>query len=195
MPRGKAHARPGLSRMSLANAGTTSFEARTDLRRDPIQPRITRPRQPTRRSAHCDIPQHSSSSIMPEATQPAPHSEPIAAARMTTAEATVAALIVHGIRDDLCAARRAQRPPVRCAVQGWRPHPHRSHPARAGRGLYGARSRARHRQAAGLCGGAGAGPAQFSRGIADRLWNECAGACADRPDFAGRHRPRAGSSA
>ena len=35
---------------------------------------------------------------MPEATQPAPHSQPIAAERMTTAEATVAALIVHGIR-------------------------------------------------------------------------------------------------
>ena len=34
---------------------------------------------------------------MPEAKQPAPHSEPIAAKRMTTAEATVAALIAHGI--------------------------------------------------------------------------------------------------
>ena len=36
--------------------------------------------------------------LMAEAIKSVPHSEPITAKRMTTAEATVAALIAHGIR-------------------------------------------------------------------------------------------------
>ncbi len=43
-------------------------------------------------------------------------------------------------------------------------------------------------EAAGLCGGARAGPAQFRCGAADGLRNERAGAGADRADPAGDHR-------
>ena len=82
----------------------------------------------------------------------------------------------HGLR----AAGRAQRPPVRRLPARRRPAAHRPHPPRAGRGLYGARRGARDRQAAGLCGGARPGPAQFRRRAAHRLRHERAGAGADR---------------
>ena len=54
-------------------------------------------------------------------------------------------------------SRRSQRSSVRRAVQGERAHSHHSHAPRAGCRLYGARRRARDRQAADLCGGAGPG--------------------------------------
>ena len=98
-------------------------------------------------------------------------------------------------RHRLCAAGRAERSLVRRAVPGLRPAAHHPHPPRAGRRLYGARRRARDRQAAGLCGGAGAGPAQFRGGAPHRLCHECAGAGADRANPACRYRPRPRPSA
>ena len=114
---------------------------------------------------------------------------------MTTAEATVATLDRARPRHALCAAGRPQRSVLRRAVQGLRPHPHRPHPARAGREPDGARRRARDRQAAGLCGGAGTGPAQFGDRAPHCARHQRAGAGADRPDRAGRDRPRLRPSA
>ena len=106
--------------------------------------------------------------------------------RMTTAEATVAALIAHGI-DTIYALPGVHNDHLFDALfKAARPHPHRPHPPRAGRRLHGARRGARDRQAAGLRGGAGAGPAQFRGRAAHRLRHERAGAGADRPD---RRRP------
>ena len=85
-----------------------------------------------------------------------------ATAEMTTAEAAVATLIGHGLdtvyalpgvhNDHLFDALSARR-----RILARRPHP-----ARTGRGLYGAGRSARDRQAAGLFGGAGPGPAQLA---------------------------------
>src|SRR6516164_6278063 len=68
-------------------------------------------------------------------------------------------------RGDLCPARLAKRSPVRRAVPVFWPALHYPHAPRAGRGLYGARRRARHRQAGRLCRGARAGIPEFGRGL------------------------------
>ncbi|MEA2879534.1 MAG: hypothetical protein QOF14_4730 [Hyphomicrobiales bacterium] len=94
-------------------------------------------------------------------------------------------------RHDLRAAGRAERPSVRRVVQVLRSHPHRPHAPRTGRGLHGARCGARDRQAASLCGGAGARAAQFVRRAAHRLFDERAGAGTGRPDSRPRYRTQA----
>ena len=91
-------------------------------------------------------------------------------------------------RHDLRPAGRAERSSVRGAVQGRRPDADGPHPPRTGRGLYGARRGARDRQAARLCGGAGAGPAQLLGRTPHRLFDERAGAGADRRNPRRRHR-------
>ena len=93
-------------------------------------------------------------------------------------------------RHHLRPAGRAERPAVRGAVQVLRPAAHGAHPPRTGRRLYGARRGAGDRQAAGLRGGAGAGPAQCRRRAAHRLCHQRSGARADRPNSRCRYRPR-----
>ena len=70
---------------------------------------------------------------------------------MTTAEATVAALIAHGI-DTVYALPGVHNDHLFDALfkATRHKHPHGPHPARAGRRLYGARRGARDRKAAGL---------------------------------------------
>ena len=92
-------------------------------------------------------------------------------------------------RSTRCRACRTTSCSTRCSRRQ-RPDAHGPHPPRAGRGLYGAGRGARDRQAAGLRRGAGAGPAQLRRRAAHRLFDERAGAGADRRDSRRRHRPR-----
>ena len=113
-----------------------------------------------------------------------------AAARMTTAEATVGALIAHGIDTIYALPGVHNDRAVRRAVQGRRPHPHHSHAARAGCGLSRPRRRARDRQAAGLLGGARTRVAQFVGRAAHRLRNERTGAGVGRANPAVRDRAR-----
>ena len=115
--------------------------------------------------------------------------------QMTTAEAIVASLIAHRL-DTLYALPGVQNDHLFDALfKSSDTDPHRAHAARTGRRLHGARRRARHRQAAGLRGGAGAGPAQFVGRAAHRLFDERAGAGAGRADPGPRHRPQARPSA
>ena len=113
-----------------------------------------------------------------------------ATADMSAAEATVATLIAHGL-DTVYALPGVHNDHLFDALQraGER-LTRRAHPPRAGRRLYGAGRGAGDRPAAGLCGGAGPGPAQFRRGAAHRLRHERAGAGADRADSGGGDRPR-----
>ena len=115
--------------------------------------------------------------------------------RMTTGEAVVASLLAHGIdtvyalpgvhNDHFFDALYKAGNRVRVV--------HTRH--EQGCGLYGAGRGARDRQAADLLRGAGTGPAQYRRRPPDRLFHECAGAGADRPDPARRDPARSRPSA
>ena len=110
---------------------------------------------------------------------------------MTTAEATIAALIAHGI-DTIYALPGVHNDHLFDALfKAGDDIAHHPRAARAGRRLSGARRRTRDGEAPGLHRGAGAGPAQFFRCAAHCLRNERAGARADRTDPTVRDRPRA----
>ena len=110
------------------------------------------------------------------------------ATMMTTAEATVATLIAHGLdtiyalpgvhNDYLFDALHQAGDKLRVV--------HTRHEQGAAYMALGAALATG--KAAGLFGGAGAGPAQFRRGAAHRLRHERAGAGADRTDSGGDHR-------
>ena len=89
---------------------------------------------------------------------------------MTAAEAVVATLIGHGL-DTVYALPGVQNDLLFEALFKFSDRLRTSpHPPRAGRRLYGARRGAGDRQAAGLCGGAGSGPAQFGGGASHGLF-------------------------
>ena len=109
--------------------------------------------------------------------------------QMTTAEATVEALIAHGLdtvyalpgvhNDHLFDALFKAKDRIRTV--------HTRH--EQGAGLHGARRRARDRQAAGLCRGAGSGAAQLRDRATHRARHQRTGAGTGRADRPRRHRP------
>ena len=111
--------------------------------------------------------------------------------RMTTAEATVRALIVHGI-DTIYALPGIHNDPLFDALFRASDQIRTIHTRHEQGAAYMALGAApRNRKAAGLCRRARARPAQFGGRAAHRLWDERAGAWAGRANFSIRHRPRA----
>ena len=79
---------------------------------------------------------------------------------MTAAEAVVGGMLAHGI-DTIYALPGVQNDLLFEALFKAGDAMRGPHPARTGRGLYGAGGGPRDRQTLGLCGGAGAGAVQF----------------------------------
>ena len=134
------------------------------------------------------------SSLMTKPTQrkEAPPRERV---RMTTAEATVAALVAHGI-DTIYALPGVHNDSLFDALFRAGDHIRTIHTRHEQGAAYMALGAALgDRETAGICRRARSRPAQFSGRVAHCLWNERASARADRADSAIGHRPWARASA